>query len=175
MSLQYIPVTQSILCMIVLLWQPCNICTTADKNINKTKFAVYVSDTPVVYSWPSRQCTPEKWFWRKIVPGGLGVTYTALPPPPPAGSRGRASCGGEGQCPLKLLTLQLFRGILKLLLAAFTVNLEKKKVSVLLTIPSITNDHYFHLHTLSFTENHFLHKCSVFVVWGHACNATNFF
>ena len=34
---------------------------------------------------------------------------------------------------------------------------------MLLTIASITNDDYFHLHTLLFTEKHFLQKCSVYL------------
>ena len=71
-----------------------------------------------------RHCTPERWFSRKAVPlvqGTPEALWWAQGAGPLAGVR--------GQHPQKLVNLQLFRGILRLVLAAFTVNLKKKRKS----------------------------------------------
>ena len=73
----------------------------------------------------------------------------------PGGVKGQGPLWKSGGSTPKAINLQDFRGILKLLLSAFTVNLKKKKASMFSTTASIINDHYFHLHTLIFTEKHF--------------------
>lgn len=62
----------------------------------------------------------------------------------PGGVKGQGPLWKSGGSTPKAINLQEFRGILKLLLSAFTVNLKKKKkASMFSTTASIINDHYF--------------------------------
>ena len=81
-----------------------------------------------------RNCAGKKWLSRKI---SLGIQEVARPPGRVKGQG--PLVGVRGQCPMKLLNLQDFKSILKLLLAAFTVNLQRERKKINAFNHSINN------------------------------------
>ena len=105
-----------------------------------------------------RHGTPEKnGFQWKLHWGSRGRIS------PLAGSRGRAFCGGQGECPRSSWIFKNFVVFWSFLWQHLQKILREKKSSLLLIIASITHNDYFHLHTLLFTGKHFLQKCSAYL------------